>query len=163
MIDRNDTPELDDARYVLPIVRPEPMKGITGIVIAKQWVGRNVHWNGKRNVSCLGSDDCKHCERWKPQWVGFLPLQGRRSNRVMLVQFTKNCYPQMKALFDDKESMLGWVIRFQRLGQRKNSPLQADVLGREFVKEELSMSNLHGCVERIFQESAKRPIQGRLI
>lgn len=110
-------PSLDKREYKLKILRA-PAGGWADLgCLSEQVTGVWLHWNGKRNVGCVGKDHCEFCKAGKGRkWRGYLAVLEQGVKYVRLLEVTPE---QLQAFLDQnldvaEEGFRGLTLRVDR-------------------------------------------------
>lgn len=144
-------PPEDSGQPPLPVFRVQPGRPLECVIECRNWLGVMTHYWNKQTI-IHNEVDCPACDaNWRPIWQGFLVVANTEGTRRILLQIT----PQAARCLDNckrKETkLLGCRARFQRLGRRRNSPLDARCIGWTGVDIEISEDRLSTCVSRLLR------------
>lgn len=149
-----------DGGQFIPIIRA-PERGVLECVsVSMDLAGCMVHWRHERTVPCLGDKEtCDHCRAHAPKkWVGYLGCWLPLSDRLCLIEVTRDAYLACESIQDGVlPDLRGWHIRLFRARPGRTSRVMI-----EFVSQVKDISVLPGCwdvretLERIWSGATRR-------
>jgi len=146
-----EEPPEDGGQQPLQVVRVKPGKPLECVIECRNWVGVMTHYWNKQTI-LHKENDCPACDaNWKPVWQGFLVVGNTEGTRRVLLQITPQAATCLKVYKRTPKQLLGCRARFQRLGRRKNSPLDAKCIGWSAVDIETGPDRVELAVARLLR------------
>jgi len=118
-------------RYV-PVITCKPHAPLTAVIVGCKVVGVLVHFNGKRSTPCNGNHTtCVGCTLGSStRWKGYLGVWIKNWSRYAIAEITVNAVRTCPVLVKDGYPLQGRTLRLERLGEKKNSPVKAELSPR---------------------------------
>jgi hypothetical protein len=120
---------------------------------SKEWESIETHWWGNHSVRCLKPDKCDLCEKrndvaWKAYLLGTSPT----GDVTAIFQLTPLSAYMLEEQITRDTGLLGAIIKLNRVGKRKNGPLEASIRGYVKPVVEKPYEQLHRVVNVLYRQ-----------
>jgi len=144
-------PPEESGQQPLPVVRVKAKRPLECVIECRTWCGVLTHFWNKQTILHT-EHDCPACDaNWRPTWQGFLVVGNSDGTKRVLLQITPLAANCLKVYKRTPKQLLGCRVRFQRLGRRDNSPLDAKCIGWAAVDIETGPDRVEHAVARLLR------------
>jgi len=116
-----------DNRVEILRVPPGP-KVLEVVCLADGWTGIYVHYVGGRCVACPNPQACGCKTDTAARWRGYIPVTGRKVQRVYLLEFTPGALGSFRDRAHEVGGLRGEIVELRRRGDKPNGALVAHFL-----------------------------------
>lgn len=129
------------------------------VLLADEWEGAIVHWNGSRSVPCLAAlGDCDGCRLHGARtWNGYLPVMDLRNRKRAVWVISWSATVDLGLLRSAHGGLRGLRVTVSRLHDRRTARVVVTFAGRDRPEAvaEASVGWVRGVMQRVWESGDK--------
>lgn len=100
--------DIGGTRARVPIISPQNGQRLRGVILSRVQLGVWIHWNGQRNVPCVGEHHfCRNCnDDVERRWRGYLAVKPDMGRGIGVIEYTDRAAQRLEKRLTGKAAAI---------------------------------------------------------